>query len=162
MCKVCTEAVHSIALWTLVTLELWACVKHVPKQSIPYHCEHGLHQSFGHVRKVYISCRKSWSTQKIMNSSALLNATTTTTTTTTTNNNNNKKNIKSNINININDGNSIAPTTTTTTTTSRSTSALICSPNIGEAKKDSRKRLKRFRGSVARWIKMISCPSYPC
>ena len=35
MCEVCTEAVHSVALWTRVTLQLWTCVKHVPKQSIP-------------------------------------------------------------------------------------------------------------------------------
>ena len=34
MCKVCTEAVHSVALWTRVTLQVWTCVKHVPKQSI--------------------------------------------------------------------------------------------------------------------------------
>ena len=35
MCKVCTEAVHSVALWTRVTLQVWTCVKSVPKQSIP-------------------------------------------------------------------------------------------------------------------------------
>ena len=35
MYKVCTEAVHSVALWTRVTLHVWACVKCVPKQSIP-------------------------------------------------------------------------------------------------------------------------------
>ena len=34
MCKVCTEAVHSIALWTRVTSQVWTCVKYVPKQSI--------------------------------------------------------------------------------------------------------------------------------
>ena len=34
MCKVCTEAVHCVALWTRVTLQVWACVKYVPKQSI--------------------------------------------------------------------------------------------------------------------------------
>ena len=34
MCKVCTEAVHSVALWTRVTLQVWTCVKYVPKQSI--------------------------------------------------------------------------------------------------------------------------------
>ena len=34
-CKVCTEAVHSVALWTQVTFQVWACVKYVPKQSIP-------------------------------------------------------------------------------------------------------------------------------
>ena len=33
--KVCTEAVHSVALWTRVTLQVWTCVKYVPKQSIP-------------------------------------------------------------------------------------------------------------------------------
>ena len=31
MCKVCTEAVHSVALWTRVTVQVWTCVK----QSIP-------------------------------------------------------------------------------------------------------------------------------
>ena len=34
MCKVCTEAVHCVALWTRVTLQVWTCVKYVPKQSI--------------------------------------------------------------------------------------------------------------------------------
>ena len=34
MCEVCTEAVHCVALWTRVTLQVWACVKYVPKQSI--------------------------------------------------------------------------------------------------------------------------------
>ena len=36
MCKVCTEAVHSVALGTRTLSQLWACVKYVPKQSIPY------------------------------------------------------------------------------------------------------------------------------
>ena len=35
MCEVWTEAVDSVALWTRVTLQLWTCVKYVPKQSIP-------------------------------------------------------------------------------------------------------------------------------
>ena len=35
MCEVCTEAVHSVALWTRVTSQLWTYVKYVPKQSIP-------------------------------------------------------------------------------------------------------------------------------
>ena len=35
MCKVCTEAVHSLALWTRVTLQVWTCVHYVLKQSIP-------------------------------------------------------------------------------------------------------------------------------
>ena len=35
MCKVCTEAVHSVALWTRVTSQVWSCVQYVPKQSIP-------------------------------------------------------------------------------------------------------------------------------
>ena len=35
MRKVCTEAVHSVALWTRTLSQLWACVKYVPKQSIP-------------------------------------------------------------------------------------------------------------------------------
>ena len=34
MCKVCTKAVHSVALWTRVTLQVWTCAKYVPKQSI--------------------------------------------------------------------------------------------------------------------------------
>ena len=34
MCQVCTEAVHSVALWTRVTSQVWTCVKYVPKQSI--------------------------------------------------------------------------------------------------------------------------------
>ena len=29
MCKVCTEAVHSVALGTGVTLQVWTCVKYV-------------------------------------------------------------------------------------------------------------------------------------
>ena len=29
------EAVHCVALWTGVTLQVWTCVKYVPKQSIP-------------------------------------------------------------------------------------------------------------------------------
>ena len=32
---VCTEAVNSVALWTRVTLQVWTCVKYVPKQCIP-------------------------------------------------------------------------------------------------------------------------------
>ena len=40
MCKVCTEAVHSVALWTRVTLQVWTCVKYVPKQSIAQRFEH--------------------------------------------------------------------------------------------------------------------------
>ena len=43
MCKVCTEAIHSVALWTRVALQVWTCVKYVPKQSIPYYFEHELH-----------------------------------------------------------------------------------------------------------------------
>jgi len=34
MCDVCTEAIHSVAIWTRVTVQLWTCVKYVPKQSI--------------------------------------------------------------------------------------------------------------------------------
>ena len=55
ICEVCTEAVHSVALWTRVTSQLWACVKYVPKQSIPYHFEHELHHRFGHVWSMYRS-----------------------------------------------------------------------------------------------------------
>ena len=32
MCEVCTEAVRSVALWTRVTSKLWTCVRYVPKQ----------------------------------------------------------------------------------------------------------------------------------
>ena len=35
ICKVCTEAIHSVALWTRVTSQVWTCVKYAPKQSIP-------------------------------------------------------------------------------------------------------------------------------
>ena len=35
MCKVCTEAVQSVALWTHVTSQVWTCVKYVLKQSSP-------------------------------------------------------------------------------------------------------------------------------
>ena len=55
MCEVCTEAVHSVALSTRVTLQLWTRVKYVPKQSIPKHFQHGLHYSFGHVWSMYRS-----------------------------------------------------------------------------------------------------------
>ena len=34
MCKVCTEAVHSVALWTRVTLQVWTCVKYVAVHSV--------------------------------------------------------------------------------------------------------------------------------
>ena len=30
MCKVCTEAVHSVALWTRTSSQVWTCVKYVP------------------------------------------------------------------------------------------------------------------------------------
>ena len=33
--KYVPKTVHSVALWTRVTLQLWTCVKYVPKQSIP-------------------------------------------------------------------------------------------------------------------------------
>ena len=36
MCKVCTAAVHSLALSTRTLSQLWACVKFVPKHSIPF------------------------------------------------------------------------------------------------------------------------------
>ena len=35
MCEVRTKAVHSVALWTRVTSQLWTCVKYEQKQSIP-------------------------------------------------------------------------------------------------------------------------------
>ena len=34
MCEVCTKAVHSVALWTRVTLQLWTCVKNVLVQAV--------------------------------------------------------------------------------------------------------------------------------
>ena len=34
MCKLCTEAVCCVALWTRVTSQVWTCVRYVPKQSI--------------------------------------------------------------------------------------------------------------------------------
>ena len=49
MCEVCTEAVHSVALGTWVTSQVWTCVEYAPKQSIPWHFEHGLYHRFGHV-----------------------------------------------------------------------------------------------------------------
>ena len=81
MCDICTKAVPSVVLWTRVTLQLWTCVKYVPKQSIPValwtrvtlqlwtwvkyvlvqavHAvapfEHGLHYSFRHVWRMYRS-----------------------------------------------------------------------------------------------------------
>ena len=55
MSEVSTEAVHSVALWTRVTSQLWACVKYVPKQSIQQHFQHELHHSFGHVWSIYRS-----------------------------------------------------------------------------------------------------------
>ena len=47
MCKVCTEAVHSLALWTRVTSLVWTCVKYVPKQSIPWHFENVPFYTYG-------------------------------------------------------------------------------------------------------------------
>ena len=47
MCKVCTETVHSVALWTRVTSEVWACVKYVPKQFIRKHFEHEFNRGLG-------------------------------------------------------------------------------------------------------------------
>ena len=55
MCEVCTEAVHSVALWTRVTSQVWACVKYVPKQSVTWHFEHELRHRFGHVWSMYRS-----------------------------------------------------------------------------------------------------------
>ena len=55
MCKVCTEAVHSVALWTRALSQLWACVKYVPKQSIPWHFAHEHYHSSGHVLSMYRS-----------------------------------------------------------------------------------------------------------
>ena len=47
MCKVCTEAVHSVALWTRATSQDWICVKYVPKQSIPEHFENVPFYTYG-------------------------------------------------------------------------------------------------------------------
>ena len=35
MCEVCTEAVHSVALWTRTLSRVWACVKYVPTANVP-------------------------------------------------------------------------------------------------------------------------------
>ena len=57
MCQVCTEAVDCVALWTRVTLQVWTCVKYVPRQSIAQHFEHELHYRFGHVSSMYRGSR---------------------------------------------------------------------------------------------------------
>ena len=46
MCEVCTEAVDCVALWTgnTVTLQVWACVKYVPKLSVASHFENDVIQ----------------------------------------------------------------------------------------------------------------------
>ena len=49
MCKVCTEAVHCVALWTQTLSQVWTCLKYVPKQSIAKHFEHERYHRFGHV-----------------------------------------------------------------------------------------------------------------
>ena len=38
MCKICTEAVHCVALWTRTLSQVWACVKYVPKITEAVHC----------------------------------------------------------------------------------------------------------------------------
>ena len=38
---------------TRVTLQVWAFVKYVPRQSIAEHFEHELHYRFGHVQGMY-------------------------------------------------------------------------------------------------------------
>ena len=53
MCEVCTEAVHSVALWARVTSHVWTCVKYVPKQSIPEDFDYKLHHRFGHEWSMY-------------------------------------------------------------------------------------------------------------
>ena len=53
-CQVCTEAVHREALWTRVTSQLWTCVKYVRKQSTAYHFESG-YTTLGHVWSMYPS-----------------------------------------------------------------------------------------------------------
>ena len=49
MCKVCTEAVHCVALWTQTLSQVWTCVKYVLKQSSAWHFEHKRYHRFGHV-----------------------------------------------------------------------------------------------------------------
>ena len=49
MCQVCTEAVHSVAHWTWTLSQGWTCANYVPKQSIAYHFEHERYHRFGHV-----------------------------------------------------------------------------------------------------------------
>ena len=55
MCKVCTEAVHCVALWTQTLSQVWTCLKYVPKQSIAWHFEHERYHRFGHVKSMYRS-----------------------------------------------------------------------------------------------------------
>ena len=48
MCKVCTEAAQSVALWTWTLSQLWACV--CTEAVLPVaHFEHERYHSFGHV-----------------------------------------------------------------------------------------------------------------
>ena len=55
MCEVCTEAVHSVPLWTRVTSQLWTCAKYVPKQSTASTLNTGYIAStaFGHAWSKY-------------------------------------------------------------------------------------------------------------
>ena len=87
MCEVCTEAVHCVALWTRVTLrcghvcsmyrgsplrstlntgyiKVRTCVQYVPRQSIAWHFQHGLHEGADMCGSMYqrrnVSLRKTW------------------------------------------------------------------------------------------------------
>ena len=55
MCQVCTEAAHSVALWTRTLSQVWTCVKYVPKQPIPQHFQHERYHRFGHVSNMFRS-----------------------------------------------------------------------------------------------------------
>ena len=58
MCKVCTEAVHSVALQRRTFLQVWACVKYVSRRSIPQHFEHERYHRFGHVSTTDVLTQK--------------------------------------------------------------------------------------------------------
>ena len=53
MCEVCTEAVHSVPLWTRVTSQLWTCAKCVPKHSTASTLNTGYITAFGYARSMF-------------------------------------------------------------------------------------------------------------
>ena len=63
-----TEAVYSVALWTRTLSQLWACVKYVPKQSIPYSTWNtNIIRALGMCERMYRSSpfRSTWNTNVI-------------------------------------------------------------------------------------------------